>query len=666
MLFQELVLENFSSYLGKNIIDLTPNPATGETIILLGGMNGSGKTTIMDALRLVLYGARAQCSTRGSLAYGDFLDRCIHPNLPPTENTRIELVFSLVEDDTQKTLRVVRYWQRNPKEGKDNLSVFPDDGYINDPGLVNVWDEYIENILPLGISNLFLFDGERVKELAEQEAPPPAVYEAIESLLGLELSQRLAADLEVLLNRKRRELANTKQLTDIDEIESRLVDRNNQLTAIELRLEELESDLTTARASEERALEKFIQAGGQLALVKSELQSRQHQIERDIDLERGQLRSMAVGVLPLAFILPLLAEIHDRGQQESQYSYSPETLDAIARRDRDLIAYLDSDAELTDLVTKVRQFFDLHDRELAASLNLENIDCLNADRQTLIDINLLLTAGFDRDYQIISDIDTKLNNYHQELDELDRQMAEAAAPEEYDRLRKQQAKTRDRVSNLQAEIIDARRQHEELTRQIAKIKQELSSYTEANLKSVGGQHIIDSIARVKSTLHIFKEKLTLKKIDRLENEVTECFRYLLHKSELVHRVSIDSETFILSLYDREGRSFPKQRLSAGEKQLLAIALLWGLARVSGRQLPITIDTPLGRLDSSHRTNLIERYFPAASEQVILLSTDTEIGAIEAEKLRTQSAIAREYLLVHDSIARRTKIESGYFTVPSID
>jgi DNA sulfur modification protein DndD len=64
--------------------------------------------------------------------------------------------------------------------------------------------------------------------------------------------------------------------------------------------------------------------------------------------------------------------------------------------------------------------------------------------------------------------------------------------------------------------------------------------------------------------------------------------------------------------------------------------------------------------------LIERYFPAASEQVILLSTDTEIGAIEAEKLRTQSAIAREYLLVHDSIARRTKIESGYFTVPSID
>ena len=145
-----------------------------------------------------------------------------------------------------------------------------------------------------------------------------------------------------------------------------------------------------------------------------------------------------------------------------------------------------------------------------------------------------------------------------------------------------------------------------------------------------------------------------------EIEVTECFRYLLHKSDLVHRVAIDTNTFSLSLYDLQGQLVPKHRLSAGEKQLLAIAFLWGLARISGRNLPVAIDTPLGRLDSSHRTNLVERYFPTASHQVILLSTDTEIGKVEVERLRELDAIAQQYLLKYNSAQRQTIVEPGYF------
>ena len=134
----------------------------------------------------------------------------------------------------------------------------------------------------------------------------------------------------------------------------------------------------------------------------------------------------------------------------------------------------------------------------------------------------------------------------------------------------------------------------------------------------------------------------------------------MHKSNLVHRVAIDSGSFRLSLYDPQGKPLPKQRLSAGEKQLLAIAFLWGLARVSGKNLPIAIDTPLGRLDSSHRNNLVERYFPTASHQVILLSTDTEIGKQEANLLREQEAIAREYLLDYDPDEGNTTVREGYF------
>ena len=171
-----------------------------------------------------------------------------------------------------------------------------------------------------------------------------------------------------------------------------------------------------------------------------------------------------------------------------------------------------------------------------------------------------------------------------------------------------------------------------------RIKKELASYGEENVDRQNANHLIDNAKSVQRTLGQFRERLTLRKLNKLELEVTECFRYLLHKSDLVHRVVIEAEDFRLLLYDRQGQMVPKHRLSAGEKQLLAIAFLWGLARVSGRQLPVAIDTPLGRLDSSHRQNLVERYFPAASHQVILLSTDTEIREAEAKQLREFGAI----------------------------
>lgn len=118
------------------------------------------------------------------------------------------------------------------------------------------------------------------------------------------------------------------------------------------------------------------------------------------------------------------------------------------------------------------------------------------------------------------------------------------------------------------------------------------------------------------------------------------------------------ETFEPSLTGRDGKVLPIERLSAGERQLLATSMLWGLARASGRPVPTIIDTPLGRLDSSHRKHLVERYFPNASHQVLLLSTDEEIVGHYHETLKP--FIARTYLLAHSEQIGQTQIEEGYF------
>jgi DNA sulfur modification protein DndD len=127
---------------------------------------------------------------------------------------------------------------------------------------------------------------------------------------------------------------------------------------------------------------------------------------------------------------------------------------------------------------------------------------------------------------------------------------------------------------------------------------------------------------------------------------------------LVERIIIDPVSFAITLYDQSGQAIAKERLSEGEKQIFAISVLWGLARASARPLPAVIDTPMARLDAAHRQHLIERYFPNASHQVVIFSTDTEVDRKYYRDL--QPHIARAYHLNYDERDKRTVGEEGYF------
>ena len=99
-------------------------------------------------------------------------------------------------------------------------------------------------------------------------------------------------------------------------------------------------------------------------------------------------------------------------------------------------------------------------------------------------------------------------------------------------------------------------------------------------------------------------------------------------------------------------------LSAGEKQLMVISLLWALAICSKKKLPVIIDTPLSRLDSAHRVSLIQTYFPQASEQTIILSTDSEIDHTYYNMMK--ESVGDEFTLSYSEETKSTSIEKGYF------
>jgi DNA sulfur modification protein DndD len=660
MIFTELILENFGPYAGKNVINLRPEiDGIARPIVLFGGMNGGGKTTLMDAIRLALYGQRSQCSTRNNLSYGEFLTQSVNYQTAAGDCARVELAFEHLVNDRWKQLRIVRTWTKNPKDGKDILGIIEEEW--PDTALANTWDEYIEMLLPLGISNLFLFDGEQVKELAEQDVAPQAVVEAIKSLLGLELAEQLAIDLDILINRKRKEIASSERLTNLEEIEAKIEQYERELTEFKTNVNLLQKQLTAAQIKHQETADKFYLEGGKIAGEKTQLSQKIESLVAAAEQQREEMRHLAASVLPLNAIVFLLDQAKIQAEKELEFRRAEAAREVLQKRDKKLLSHLSEISLTLEQIEAIKLFLEQENQALNLGIDSGSLSWLNAGQEDLKKLEDLLQHKMPLQTELVDKQLKKLQQLEAEIEFTERELAVAASPEEYQKLDDALKAAQNKLINCQTAYESGIRRHDEIKKTIEKLKKELEKYGQQAIERQNSKHAVEAIAEVQQTLTLFRERLTLKKLNKLEREVSECFRYLLHKSDLVHRVAVAANDFSISLYDFEGRAVPKHRLSAGEKQLLAIAFLWGLARVSGRNLPIAIDTPLGRLDSSHRQNLVERYFPAASHQVILLSTDTEIGKGEVEKLREQEAIARQYLLKYDPDRRQTEIhENCYF------
>jgi DNA sulfur modification protein DndD len=206
-----------------------------------------------------------------------------------------------------------------------------------------------------------------------------------------------------------------------------------------------------------------------------------------------------------------------------------------------------------------------------------------------------------------------------------------------------------------------RMREEELRRlrlRITQLERERTRILEEQASRAVHEHRSDLAVRASRVLAEYERRLLDLKIDQLRGEFASCFNRIARKGDVIADVRIDPESFSVTLVDHDGREISKGSLSAGEKQVYAIAMLWALARTSGRALPMIIDTPLARLDADHRGNLMERYFPEVSHQVVMLSTDTEVDS--ALLARVAPSVSHAYHLEYDPERGRTDVRSGYF------
>ena len=669
MILHKLTLNNVGLFRGTQTIHLTPNGR--GPIILIGGMNGAGKTTLLEAVRLCLYGKRALGNRVSLNEYYDYLSSMIHrgsDSVTPLKHAAVSLEFEYAHGAETRQYRVERAWQQvslNYQSVSESLTI-SENNWLDTEVDAEHWQDRVDEIIPIGVSQFFFFDGENIQKLADDSCHDLYLAESIKALLGLNLVERLQSDLRIYANRLLKHESPEPVQQEIDAVEigmatlrASLMEAEEHTASLHTQIDKLETQIT-------RQESRIAAEGGSYAERRESLKLRQEQLLADIEVLETDIRALCGELFPFALVPKLLKRLEERLVKEME-------LDEWETRDR--VLKTQNTKVLETLASKV--FWD------GVSLSEPQIETVRAKIEPLLRTQLerpQTLQGFKKirdrspsEYnQLLEWIDACLNDVPQEFSELNDVLKEAQlelqeveqvlqkvpAEEVLKPLVEKLSTLNQTLGRLRKQEQDAEQSIRSLSYQfeVAERKLEKLRYTQ-QLEEAHIQRQ-NRVENVQSVLSAYTTRLTQAKITTLGNAIVEGFNQLSHKPDRIRRVEINPQTFAVTLYDTRNRALSKEELSAGEKQIYTTALLWALAKTSGKALPMILDTPLGRLDSSHRQLLVECYFPYASHQVVLLSTDTEVGGDLHSLLKPH--VSHTFHLAYQQAEGLTTIEEGYF------
>lgn len=655
MILEQISFTNFGLYRGEQHLRLGCHP--DKPVILLGGLNGGGKTTLLDAVQLSLYGRAAKCSSRGNSSYDDFLKKLVHRGVPLDEGAGVSLSFRSVVEGNEHLYRISRSWYDDGKAVKEKVEVYKNG--VFDILLSENWGEHVEAFVPNGIASLFFFDGEKIEDLADVKNAAKVLSTAMHSLLGIDILDRLVSDLQIIERRKKAASKDAEGRQAIEQLQGDIGRIEELYTLAFEERAALQNEIERCQKRIDGFEEKYRLEGGDLLKDRTTLvESRKH-LESQLAETEGQLRELAAGVTPMLIVDSLLKKIQQRDQQEKLFKENRALTKVLKHRDDQLIQALSKARVAETMMQAARNWLEKDRKERSVGGEATVLDFGEAARQDLSAIRKVIfpdVVGKLR--ELVSkaeEIQEKLIIVERKLGSIPSEDSLATIEKEINVLRSTLVELNAKGATLDAQLVQLKGEKE---RKDGRLKGLLEEGLAEVFKEKDKTRVLKHSEKVRSTLDRYRQAVIQQHILKIEQLILESFKQLLRKQTLISEIKINPETFVVELRGQGGLDIPAGRLSAGERQLLATSLLWGLARASGRPLPMIIDTPLGRLDVGHRDHLVERYFPLASHQVILLSTNAEIDKEYYERLKPR--IHSSYLLKYDEATRSTKIEPGYF------
>lgn len=645
MIITKLILHNFGVYAGENIFEFNNK----KPVVLIGGMNGRGKTTFLEAVLLALYGANSFAYNESKYAtYGQYLKAYTNQADGSLESF-VELEFK-IENDTAERYLIRRQWSAKGMRTREKINV-KKDGEEN-TFLTENWAMFVENILPSGLSNFFFFDGEKIAELAVENTNDQ-MKASIKSLLGISVLDILENDISRIVSRVSKSSGNQKEEKELERLNEKKRHAEAELHDVDEKITELTEHIEEAKKRLERAKLAYSAKGGDIVTQRQDLFAQRNLLSVQIKQDEEQLVAISAGEMPLMMTRDLLEQILLQAEKEhdtklmgfaiekmhTALSGYAQGMQKDCSQIRDFIEYIEENAtrEGTEIV------FDISD-------------------QSLYQLHELLSHSLQESKERVLQIMEDRLKKQEQLDEIDSYLNVDIDENELAKLYKKIKMIEHEIFDYEVSLSTQQNNRSSLNGEVIRATTEYNRYVESMLSQLEMSDDVDRIIKYShyaiEVLEEYKIRLQKKKIDVLADTMTNCYKKLANKKNLIDKIKMDPVTLDFCYWGFEGESIAKESLSAGEKQLMVISLLWALGICSKKKLPVIIDTPLSRLDSNHRISLITTYFPQASDQTIILSTDSEIDGHYYDLMKEN--VDDEFTLVYDDEKKCSTIKKGYF------
>lgn len=665
MYIARLELTNFKSY--QHQAFEFPKPQEGKNIILVGGMNGFGKTSILEALYLGLYGKEAivhlaRAGLKSETGYPSFLERALHGHALKNNRETMSVTIQINLNSTEG-FQFIRRWfftRNSDWNNEEEVVIYETRDGVRQPQpatTAHVEELLTRYFIPAHLAPFFFFDGEEVKKLADQNRVEQ-IKQGMEGLLGVVLLRKLIKRLEQYQANK------SQGVSAVDEQKYRqllenLTNHENQLSELINKKYGIESELESLRSQLEDITNRIFSlggGGGDVATAR-DIISEQRDAEAQKNKVLDELDVILSDKLPFHFVSSetratlvkqLKGEIEKIHWNDHKKSMEP-------GREKFMTKFFDTEEPQIEPRLSNSQMVAIKARLQVAWEGLfypepdgcaaEIVhDYFYSDKKDRV-INLMdnIKVGVKDILGLLERKDSltrkikELENRYTRIEGVDRDGTLA-------KLKADLLAINGFIANKERELGDLNRQIKSLEQDIANEKATYEREHERFIRANPIKSVVAKSQRVCDLVNELIPRLYTLKTQRLAESMTEVYKSLAHKDQVSH-ITIDEagQTKVLS---KEGNEILFDR-SAGENQLFATALIAGLAKVSGMEAPLVVDTPLGRLDSKHRKNILDFWVADKSRQVILLSQDKEIDEEMYRHLTPH--ISKTYVLRHQQI-----------------
>ena len=645
MIIRRLTLNNFGVYAGQNSFEFTSD----KPIVLVGGMNGRGKTTFLEAILLALYGSNSIAYKESNYStYGKYLRSYINKS-SWSQQASVELEF-VMSESTGRNYLISREWDSLSRRTSETITVKENGQYSE--FLTKNWAMFIENILPSALSSFYFFDGEKIAELAVDDTNVQ-MKESIRSMLGISVLDVLKNDLGRALRKSSRKTTNSQAGMALEELRQKKEDLEVALQKADESIEKISQEVASKQNEIEELHHQYEIKGGDIIEQRKALMQKRADLLAEIDQNQTLLVEASADALPLVLVKDLILAIKLQAEDEHNDLIMQQAMGQIETLLQEYsIEHTESYPHNRAFVNFVKEMSEAESTEPLYGVSDHALFQLNS----LVEEILLQVTSSTK--QLLERKGILQKNLDEVESYLSLDINEKALNELFTNIREQELE----LVQLNVELTSKQQERATINGSLMTASSEFSKAVESYLAN---EELLDDSDRMMRysniALHIVEEftvELQKRKTGVLADTITACYKKLANKKNLIQKIVMDPRSLDIVYLDDLGKTVSKDSLSAGEKQLMVIAILWALAICSKKKLPVIIDTPLSRLDSMHRTALVTTYFPQASEQTIILSTDSEIDHTYYNMMK--ESVGDEFTLSYSEEKKSTTILKGYF------